>query len=304
MNTQKIKFDYNEMINYFHTKGITSELTNSQMIYQLSTKTYFYKFISYRKNFDKKENNQYINLSFEILQDLASIDVDLRYLVIKMSLDIEHQLKTIIMNEITKNKSEDGYSIIYKFIATSKDPTNTKKQLMINNKKSIYNQQFYEKYHTDPPIWVAFESMSFGLLIDFTDFYISHYPNTSIKALHPLLYSVRHLRNNAAHSSPILNQITEKNFYDHSRTVTQYVNRYIGKTSTRNKLRVQKIYDLTSLIILYEYLMPNSRLKRERKKEIIGFLKRVKKNSHYYSKHIQLETVYLYFIKLILKKSK
>ena len=184
MNNQKIKFDYNEMINYFHTKGITSELTNSQMIYQLSTKTYFYKFISYRKNFDKKENNQYINLSFEILQDLASIDVDLRYLVIKMSLDIEHQLKTIIMNEITKNKSEDGYSIIYKFIATSKDPTNTKKQLMINNKKSIYNQQFYEKYHTDPPIWVAFESMSFGLLIDFADFYISHYPNTSVSYTH------------------------------------------------------------------------------------------------------------------------
>lgn len=297
-------YRFNDMIDYFERKGITYDTPKNEVESFLSKNNYFYKLISYRKNFPKNNKKQYTNLSFELLCDLSSLDMQLRYLLMKMSLDLEHRIKTVILAEITNNPLEDGYSIIDTFIATSKDPTKTKKQLLGYAKYSKYNSALFTKYEKHPPIWVAFETMSFGTLVDFIEFYLKRNPNSQYQYLQNNLYYIKNIRNTAAHSSALLNDIVgEQEFFANNTLVTKFVYQKIpNKVSAKKKLNNLRIHDMTVLYIVYERLMPISRTKSERKKEMYRFLIRARKHAQIYVKHNQLHSIYSFFIKLILNK--
>jgi Abi-like protein len=298
---------FEEMEDYFNRKGITYNRSKDDLIRFLSETNYFYKLISYRKNFPKYKNqDKYMHLSFETLSDMATIDMHLRYLVLKMCLDIEHRLKTLILAEITSDESEDGYSIVDDFINTSNDPDEIKEELLVSAKTSRYNKALYDKYKDKPPIWVIFETISFGKFIDFVRFYIKRNPNTQYKYLYNLLYSIRNIRNIAAHSSPLLIDITEDKQIKPSQKITNYLfnEKGIGKTTGRKKISNMRIYDLTTLYFVYDRLIPNGGMKKARKKEIIKFLQRTRREEELYEKQRQITSIFVFFAKLCIGKPK
>ncbi|MGE7666635.1 Abi family protein [Ureibacillus composti] len=295
-------YRFSDMVDYLNRKGITYNLPSEEIKSFLSKNNYFYKLISYRKNFNKSASGKYINLSFELLCNLSSLDMQLRYLLMKMSLDLEHRIKTVILAEITNNVQEDGYSIIDTYIATSDDPSKTKKQLLGYAKYSKYNQALYKKYQHHPPIWVVFETMSFGTLVDFVNFYLDRNPKSEYSYLKDNLYYIKNIRNTAAHSSSLLNDIVgEQDSFPNNVLVTKFVYSKIhNKKSAKKKLNNLRIYDMTVLYIVYEKLMPVGRTKNERKKEIYNLLIKARQQQREYLKHNQLHSVYSYFVKLIL----
>lgn len=297
-------YRFNDMIDYFNRKGIIYSLSKDEIIDFLSKNNYFFKLISYRKNFNKNNKDQYSNLSFELLSDLASLDMHLRYLLMKMSLDLEHRIKTVILAEITNNSLEDGYSIIDTFIATSKDPTKIKKQILGYAKYSKYNSALFDKYEAHTPVWVAFETMPFGTLVDFVEFYLKRNSQSQYEYLQNNLYAIKNIRNTAAHSSSLLNDIVgEQEDFANNKLVTTYVYKRIpNKSSAKKKLNNLRIYDITVLFIVYELLMPSGRTKNERKREIYKFLIRARKNKKLYLKHNQIHSIYAFFSKIILSK--
>src|SRR5699024_6092128 len=91
----KEKLTIEEQIDYLKLKGITFNQTSEDEAKKyLSGNSYYYKVTAYRKNFPKNRENKYQNVDFSTLKDLATIDMHLRYLLIKLSLDIEHAIKT------------------------------------------------------------------------------------------------------------------------------------------------------------------------------------------------------------------
>ena len=58
-------------------------------------------------------------MDFQYLRELSTIDMHLRFLIIKMCLDIEHYLKIDLLAK-AESVNDDGYESIDKFFSDSK----------------------------------------------------------------------------------------------------------------------------------------------------------------------------------------
>ena len=70
---------------------------------------------SYRKNYQKYRNGihkgKYIDLDFSYLQELSTTDMHFRFIVSKMCLDIEHDLKVKMLKDIKIRKCREPLKI-------------------------------------------------------------------------------------------------------------------------------------------------------------------------------------------------
>ena len=144
----------------------------------LVEKSYYFKVSAYRENFDynKLPNGdiKYKDLEIAYLKELSKIDMYLRYTVLELSLDIEHFLKRIIVDSVTKDNTDDGHTIVNNFLANN---VKTKNSIM-QHAKSPYSAGLVTKYINDMPVWVFAEVSTFG---DFLFFYSYYYNTKQIK---------------------------------------------------------------------------------------------------------------------------
>ncbi len=136
---RKPKLSVDEQINYMKDiKGIEFNIVDESTAKQfLLNNNYYFKTKAYAKNYNKylsgKNLGKYINLEFAYLQELSTMDMYLRKIIIRMALDIEHFLKTQMLRDFVENDEEDGYTVVADFL--SKNPNivgninNKKKQL-------------------------------------------------------------------------------------------------------------------------------------------------------------------------------
>lgn len=105
-----------EQIDYVRYKGISisdDEEDDARDI--LTNRTYYFKVTAYRKNFEKDISGKYVNTSFLQLANLAQIDMYLRMILGRMISELEHSIKTLLIQSITNSPNEDGYTIVSEF---------------------------------------------------------------------------------------------------------------------------------------------------------------------------------------------
>lgn len=119
----KEKMSVQEQIDYMKNKGMEFKLFSEDNAKDFLTHSnYFFKVKFFAKNYQKIDN-KYVDLDFIYLKELALMDTLLRNIVLELSLIIEHILKVNFINDITKNSSEDGYTIIKNFLDKKREPT-------------------------------------------------------------------------------------------------------------------------------------------------------------------------------------
>lgn len=258
----KPKLSYKQQIEHLKQKGIHfDKMSEKEALHYLQYHNYLFKLISYRKNYPKDvTNSRYLHLDFATLVDLAVIDMYLRSLVLKMSLNIEHFSKVNLLKRITDDNSEDGYSIVKNYLDTLSDSAlNHINQELARNAKSPYCHQAYFKYKNCYPIWVFIEIISFGSFISFYKYCIEHlttkdqdkYINiqnlcraqkiplsqseqakicrqklkedTISKSNFYLFLSIKRLRNAAAHNNCIISDLCNKSEQVYKRADTRMV---------------------------------------------------------------------------------
>lgn len=318
---KKDKFILSEQKNYLQQKGIDfAGLSDSEITNLLSNSTYYFKLTTYRKNYLINAEGKYEGLSLKQLQDLATIDMYLRFIIIQMTLEIEHSLKTKVISEITQDSNEDGYTIIEEFndylskshleieaikkkkreewVASNteipyylKEKTYTaieEKIMARNSNITDYSYDLYQKRSSNPAIWVLIELMSYGQLGNFLEFYTTSKKRgyKEFKRASKFIKNTKKMRNAAAHNRPIIYDLCTASSIEGKLPIEmrQYLEHIDIEEGVSNEiLRNIKLFDFLTILLLHDVYIFSYRMKEIRKEDLNKLITRCYKNKDIYN---------------------
>ena len=306
MENRKPILSIDDQIKHLKEKGIKFELINEENAkdYLWNHNNYF-KLTAYRKNFDKHPDginkDKYIDLDFAYLEDLAVIDMNLRYQIVRMALDIEHHVKLRILRRVVEN-NEDGYEIIKDYVSSlEEDQKSIFENEIGRNKNNIYCGNIVDKYQDAYPVWVLVEIIPFGRLVDFYGFCADRFHDKKMKDEYYMLWTCKDIRNACAHSSCILNDLD-------SGTIIHGTNRYVtnelvkikGMRSNfrRNRMSNARIQQIVTLLYVYKIFMIDKNIRLSECENLHRFIKRAFENKEYYKKNVKISSTFN-FLKMV-----
>ena len=300
-------------------KGITfNRIKEEDAAKYLSDKNNYLRTASYRKNYAKhmsgENEGKYINLDFSHLTDLSTIDMHLRYLLLKMCIDLEHALKVSLISEIEQNINEDGYSIVDSFLAQNPNiKSNIEKK-----SDSIFTGELIAKYfelctvfdkqtndvctkimNIDCPAWVLVEIISFGDLAKFYNYYHSLFPQ-SYTIDSNILNPIRSLRNACAHNNCLLNSLAPQGTTPPPK-ISNYVktNPDIGNEERKKKLSCRPLFEIVCLLYVYNQMV-SEQVRKHRLEEFKTLIdERMFRNIDYYSNNHTILTSFNFLKKMV-----
>ena len=273
---RKPKLNYEDQIKKLKSLGILfNEIKEDEAKEILKNNTYFFKLSSFRKYLRKNDSGNY-NFEFSALSDLATLDMRLRYTLLPMCLDIEHSLKTDILEKISNDDNEDGYQIMQDFITNHQGDLNKIFTTVIKRDGSVMPS--FRKYYEDPPVWVCLELMSFGQFAAFVEFYSDRTNDDELRKAGKYIKFTKNIRNKCAHSQPIILNLTPRKDVIPERELKQIG---LKQGLYNSNLKVLSIIDILSLLLLHSKYCSKGII-NNRKIDLINFKARKdRKYKHY-----------------------
>lgn len=266
----------------------------------LSNNSYYKKVTSYQNNFStfmKEGKKQYSDLDFAYLVELSTLDMEFRFLVMKMCLNFEHALKVLVIEKCLAER-EDGYSIIDEYFTEKPEA----RKEIIKHANNSYCKDLILANQEEMPVWTFLEVTSFGGLCHFCKFLSSkqYFKPWEVD----IFFKVRDFRNAAAHSHCLFSQLKrterEKAIYK----VKNYVMRLdvCTKTEKNNSLKSKCVNDFVTLLYAFECYVKSQGIIRHTKEDINElFNVRMLRNKEYFSNCMTVKNSYK-FAKKILDK--
>ena len=273
---------------------------------------------SYRKNYQKHtkgiHKGKYIGLDFSYLQELSTLDMHFRFIVSKMCLDIEHDLKVKMLKDIESDSSTDGYDIVKDFLtqnsyiigkleANSASPFTSDLIHKYFTVKRAFNQSKQKNEnkivaYDDCPAWVLLEMLTFGDFIKFYEFYYS--TRTFLKLSTPVINLVKSLRNGAAHNNCILADLahgTSRAPREISQAISNITS--IKSNQRQKKLSCRPMLEFTCLLYVYKIVV-SEKVKYHRIKELKDlFFKRMPEKKNFFKNNELIKSNYEFACKII-----
>lgn len=272
---------------------------------------------AYRKNYQKYLNGsskgKYIDLDFSYLQELSTVDMHLRNLITKMCIDIEHDLKVLLLENLENNASEDGYTVVDNFLnnnpyivskieAASASPFTgnlIKKYFTIQR---IYNVQNGKKENKitafDCPAWVLMEMLSFGDFIRFYEYYYGLKGGMPVEI--SMINLVKSLRNGCAHNNCIIADLNPGSstapatIYRKIKTMPD-----INKNQRQKKLSCRAVLEFVSMLCVYDMVV-SEKVKRHRIDELKQlFNGRIREKKGFFKKNQLITSTFDFVYKVI-----
>lgn len=303
----KKKLTIPEQIQDMIEKGITFKYNDEKSVSDfLKYKNYYFKLKSYGKNYDKylatANKGKYINLDFVYLQELSTIDMHLRKTILSMALDIEHALKTQLLYDLSKNEAENGYEIVKKYL--DEDYLRLK-SLYDKIGKSAASDLIQKRKDTGDSyaLWELVEVMSFGKFIDLYQLYYSTYPSKE-KDFTSYLWSIKFLRNAAAHNNCLLNSLKAPYHVTIHKTkdILFELSKIKGISSnTREKwISNPVIHDFVILVFVYVKLIKSPGIKQKGIQNLLWlFNERMPAHKEYFEKNNTITESYKFTSKIV-----
>ena len=261
-----------EIISYCkETLGITFNLKSEEEVAVFLAKhNYFFRLKQYADFGEKTKSGKFINVDFGQMVELFTVDMFLRKLILKMTLDFEHYLKVKIINDSQENHSDDGYAVVENFLETH----NRIRHLIenLNNSSNFYNRQVFDKYKEKTSVWSIVEMLGFS---DFIDFYAHYYQYFHQKCEYtPHFDSVRRLRNAAAHNTCMISNLKPQNWFKSDIEINFELlgaKLDVGNGVISSCLKVPVLNDFAVMLSNYVKLISSPKIKEKTLEEIQDF---------------------------------
>ena len=304
---EKKKLSISEQIQDMCIKGITFDISDKENATRfLKYNNYYFKLKSYGKNYDKylatDKKNQYINLDFAFLQELSTLDMYLRKSIISMSLDLEHALKTQLLYDLAQNDSEDGYHIVKQYL-----DADYKRIKSLHDKigKSAASDLIEKRQNQDDTyaLWEIVEVILFGEFIDLYQLYYSTYPSKT-NDYSSYLWSIKFLRNAAAHNNCLLNSLKAPyHIKIHKTKDIQFEISKIKGISAKSRQRWMEnpvIHDFTILVFVFLKLIKSEGIKKAGIEQLQWlFEERMPRHKQYFEKNSAILESYRFTAKVV-----
>ncbi len=307
MKDKKPKLTVEEQVEHLKSKGISFNIvTEEQAKNYLSDNNNYFKLTAYRKNFSKHPDGeavgQYINLEFAYLQDLAIIDMRLRYLLVHISLDVEHFTRIELIKRVEQSE-EDGYSIVEDYLSSLNETQKAVYETEINrNRGNIYCGSIVSKYDGTYPIWAFVEIIPFGRLVSFYRFCAERFADKKMQDQYYRLLTCKEIRNACAHSNCILNVLLPN-------TATHNTNnavsrglmeiKAISKQARQRKMSNAHIQQIITLLYVHKEMVTSQGVHEHISEELKKITERMNKNIEYYKSNDTIVTTFN-FLKLVI----
>lgn len=302
MLVQRPKLTIPQQIKDMKESGIEFNIVSeSEASRFLEYNNYYFKLKAYEKNYEKYKDpvkqNKYIGLEFAYLKDLSTIDAELRKLICRLSIDLEHFLKVKMLADFNK-VDEDGYEIVREYFRIHPEYQD---EIAAKANTSTCNA-LIDKYGDEWAIWNIVEILSFG---QFSELYSLFYNRNNFKdAFVEWLTPVRMIRNAAAHNNCLINRMRPP----YSRTINpSYELKHIvslgtkiNKDTVRKKLSIPTTHDFLALLFLFNNIVPEPTKSKAFSEVNELFFERMPRNATYYTKNENITSNY-YFIKKVLE---
>lgn len=283
-----------EIISYCKdTLGITFNLkSEEEAAVFLAKHNYFFRLKQYADFGEKTKSGKFTNVDFGQMVELSTVDMFLRKLILKMTLDFEHYLKVKIINDSQENPADDGYAVVESFLETH----NRVRHLIenLNNSSNFYNRQVFDKYKEKTSVWSIVEMLGFS---DFIDFYAHYYQFFHLKCEYtPHFDSVRRLRNAAAHNTCMISNLKPQNWFKSDIEINFELlgaKLEVGNGVISSCLKVPVLNDFAVMLSNYVKLISSPKIKEKTLEEMQEFFNgRMILHKDYFENVNEIKTAY------------
>ena len=306
MEIVKTKLSLDGQIEHLKEKGVLFNIMDeAEARDYLGQHNNYFKLTAYRKNYDKhpagENKDKYINLEFAYLVDIAVIDMQLRYRIVHMALDLEHHTKLQLLRKMDEY-NEDGYQVVQDYIDSLDEKQRKIFDSEINrNKGNIYCGDIIAKYEGAFPIWAFIEIVPFGRLVAFYGFCADRFSDKSMKDTFYRLLTCKEIRNASAHSNCILNNLKAKTAaHSTNAAVTSELMKIKGMNTNfrKNRMSNARIQQVVTLLYTHKDMVESEGIKRSESEDLKKIMERVDKNYDYYNTNPMIKGTFD-FLKLV-----
>lgn len=306
MEIVKPKLSLDGQIEHLKEKGVLFNIMDeAEARDYLGQHNNYFKLTAYRKNYDKhpagENKDKYINLEFAYLVDIAVIDMQLRYRIVHMALDLEHHTKLQLLRKMDEY-NEDGYQVVRYYIDSLDEKQRKIFDSEINrNKGNIYCGDIIAKYEGAFPVWAFIEIVSFGRLVAFYGFCADRFSDKSMKDTFYRLLTCKEIRNASAHSNCILNNLKAKTAaHSTNAAVTLELMKIKGMNTNfrKNRMSNARIQQVVTLLYTHKDMVESEGIKRSESEDLKKIMERVDKNYDYYNTNPMIKGTFD-FLKLV-----
>lgn len=226
----------------------------------------------------------------------------LRYALLRLALDIEHYAKVRLIKRI-EDSDEDGYQIVDGFVNSLSNGQKEAFEKEINrNRDNPYCGDIIRKYDGEFPIWAFVEVIPFGRFVAFYKYCADYFADKEFGKEYYLLLSAKGLRNAAAHSNCIINDLKPNtSIVKTSNEVNQELGAIQGITKTirRRKMSNARIQQIVTLLYTHKKIVTSEGVHDYQCKALHEVVDRMFHHIEYYEHNDTIKTTFE-FVKLVI----